>query len=123
MKRYSWFVFTNCTPGDDAAFNDWYDNVHFPDLLKVPGVIACKRSCLAEPQMGNDNGSLFMCGTIEIGAKYRYAACYTFETDDPKWVLEEILRRAGTPDMLMSETLADAYTILFEDSFEAVRPS
>lgn len=123
MGRYSWFVFTNCTPGDDAEFNDWYDKVHVPDLLKVPGVVACRRSKLAEPQMGNDNGTLFMCGIEGIGAKYSYAACYSFETDDPKWVLEEILRRAGTEDMLMSETLADAYTILFEDSFEAARPA
>ena len=121
MARYSWFVFTNCTPGDDAAFNDWYNNVHVPDLLKVPGVVACKRSALSVPQTGNDNGTLFMCGIEEIAAKYRYAACYTFETDDPKWVLEEILRRAGTEDMLMSDTLADAYTILFEDIFQAAR--
>ena len=121
MGRYSWFVFTNCTPGDDAEFNDWYNNVHVPDLLKVPGVVACRRSSLSVPQMGNDNGTLFMCGTEEIAAKYAYAACYSFETDDPKGVLEEILRRAGTEDMLMSDTLADAYTILFEDIFAAAK--
>ncbi|RYE52896.1 MAG: hypothetical protein EOP18_09985 [Rhizobiaceae bacterium] len=115
MGRYSWFVFTNCTPGDDAEFNDWYDNVHVPDLLKVPGVVACSRSSLAAPQMGNADGTLFMCGTEEIGAKYQYVACYSIESDDPRAVLEDILSRSGTEDMLMTDTLADAYTILFQD--------
>ena len=115
MGRYSWFVFTNCTPGDDAAFNTWYDNVHVPDLLKVPGVVACRRMALAEPQMGNDNGTLFMCGIEGIGAKYRYCAVYSIESDNPKAVLEDILGRSGTEDMLMTDTLADAYTILFQD--------
>ncbi len=115
MARYSWFVFTNCTPGDDAEFNKWYDNVHIPDLLKVPGVIGCQRSELSVPQMGNADGTLFMCGTEEIGAKYRYCACYSIESDDPRAVLEDILSRSGTEDMLMTETLADAYTILFQD--------
>lgn len=115
MGRYSWFVFTNCTPGDDTEFNAWYDDIHIPDLLKVPGVIACRRSKLAQPQMANVDGELFMCGPDGIGAKYRYVACYSIETDDAQAVLEDILRRSGTEDMVMTDTLADAYTILFED--------
>ncbi|KAJ8472900.1 hypothetical protein ONZ45_g16494 [Pleurotus djamor] len=33
-------------PGDvvpEAQFNDWYDNVHIPDLLTAPGVLAAVR--------------------------------------------------------------------------------
>ncbi|ORA26296.1 DUF4286 family protein [Mycobacterium aquaticum] len=34
-------VFTS--PEHEAAWNDWYDNVHLPDLLSVPGFVSAVR--------------------------------------------------------------------------------
>jgi hypothetical protein len=37
------FVFTNAKPGHDAAFNDWYDNTHLPQILALPMVVSAQR--------------------------------------------------------------------------------
>jgi len=32
-------VFSNPFEGKDDEFNEWYDNVHLPQVLAMPGVI------------------------------------------------------------------------------------
>src|SRR5438445_258984 len=115
MGRFTWFVYTNCTPGDDDGFNDWYDNIHVPDLLRVPGVVACRRGMLSLAQAVMEGEDLVPCGPERIDARYRYVARYSIETDDIEAVLEEIMRRANTEAMPMSPTLAEAYTVMYED--------
>lgn len=36
-------VFSNPVAGREAEFNAWYDAVHVPDVLAVPGVVAARR--------------------------------------------------------------------------------
>ena len=44
MERWLIVVETNCTdPSREKEFNDWYDDIHVPDLLKVPGVVRVTR--------------------------------------------------------------------------------
>jgi len=44
MDRWLIVVQTNCTdPAREKEFNDWYDNVHVPDVLKVPGIVRMTR--------------------------------------------------------------------------------
>ncbi len=50
MAKYVMFVMTNCAPGTDAEFNDWYDRIHLPDVLKVPGIVAAQRYKLTDEQ-------------------------------------------------------------------------
>ena len=61
-------VLTNCT---DAAredeFNEWYNNIHLPDVLTTPGIIRATRLGRADE-------------TPEGQA--RYAALYELDTDD-----------------------------------------
>jgi hypothetical protein len=52
---------------DTDAFNDWYDNVHIPDVMKAPGVLSARR--FIDP----DNS------TMETG---KYLCIYEIETDD-----------------------------------------
>lgn len=115
MGRFTWFVYTNCTAGDDDAFNHWYDAIHIPDLLRVPGVVGCSRGSIAPVQTVMDGEDLLLCDPERIEARYRYVARYSIETDDIKGVLEEIIRRSNTPEMPMSETFAEAYTVMYED--------
>lgn len=114
MKSYSWIVLTNCTPGDEDAFESWYDDIHIPDLLRVPGIVSAKRSRITPEQT-------IMVGeqvqfTRSIAPAFRFLAIYTFHTDDPEAVLQEVVRRSGTSDMMLSPTLADAHTLLFQDN-------
>lgn len=36
-------VATECRPEDEKKFNDWYNNVHIPMLLKCKGLLAVTR--------------------------------------------------------------------------------
>jgi hypothetical protein len=36
-------VMTNAVAGKEDEFTDWYDNVHIPELLQVPGIVAAQR--------------------------------------------------------------------------------
>ena len=42
-ERHVLLVFTDCQPGQDTAFNDWYDHEHVPELLRWPGIVAAER--------------------------------------------------------------------------------
>lgn len=116
MTRYRWMVFTNCTPGREADFNRWYDEVHIADLLRVPGIDRATRSTLSQAQATMETGEIELCGPERIGARFRYLAIYEFAADDPMTVLKEIQTRANTPQMLITPDLADVYTVLYEDS-------
>ena len=41
--RFIQIVFSNPAEGKDDEFNDWYDNVHIPDLLAIPGMLSAQR--------------------------------------------------------------------------------
>ena len=44
MERWLIAVQTNCTdPSREKEFNDWYNNVHVPDVLKIPGIVRMTR--------------------------------------------------------------------------------
>lgn len=40
---YVWVVQTSPVEGREDDFNDWYDNVHLPDILAIPGVESGRR--------------------------------------------------------------------------------
>jgi hypothetical protein len=106
MAQYVWLVLTNATAGDDEAFNRWYNDVHIPDLLRVPGVKSAQRFKATPRQMINVAGALAMADRTEGNAPHTYMAIYNIETDgDVEKVLLDILSRAGTPEMIISETL------------------
>jgi hypothetical protein len=114
VARYKWLVFTNCAPGSDAEFNRWYDEVHVPDLLRVPGIVKVHRTSVAGPQIVMlESGELAHSSADHI--PFRYLAIYEFETDDPRAVLEEVRARANTPEMEISPLLGNVYTALYED--------
>ena len=115
MRKFTWVILTNCVPGQDDEFNAWYDDIHIPDLLRVPGIVSAKRSTLADPQTMMQGENIVMANAQMIDAKYKYLAIYKIEADDPAAVLQEVVSRAKTPAMEIAPSFAEAYTILFED--------
>ena len=91
MKKFKLLVLTNARDGRDEEFNDWYTNQHLADVVTVPGFVSAQRFKLADP----------------LGSKHdhRYLAIYEIESDDPKGVMDELLRRSGTPAMVLTEAL------------------
>jgi hypothetical protein len=44
MAKWLLLAYTNCAdPAREAEFNDWYDKIHLPDVLKVPGFVRATR--------------------------------------------------------------------------------
>ena len=62
-------VMSDAVDGHDGEYNDWYDRVHLPDVLDVPGFVAARRF-VAEPSV---HGEL---------PPHQYLAIYEMEGDD-----------------------------------------
>jgi hypothetical protein len=50
VKVYRMLVFSSPTAGTDADFNQWYEQQHVPDVLRVPGFISGRRFVSLDPQ-------------------------------------------------------------------------
>lgn len=43
MTKRLMVIMSDATGGRDGAFNDWYDNVHIPDVYSIEGVLSATR--------------------------------------------------------------------------------
>jgi hypothetical protein len=91
MAKYILVVPSAALPGRDDEYNDWYDDEHIRDVCDVPGIVAGKRyDALPDSP---------------VSPPASYLAIYEIEDDDPKAVIAEIQRRAGTGEMTISPAL------------------
>jgi hypothetical protein len=94
MAKYTFVVLSNSTtPAEEAEYNEWYNKIHIPDVLNVPGFVAAQRFKLAETQFADGKPA------------HRYLALYELETDDLKSAFNELQKRIGTADMYMSPAI------------------
>ena len=120
MKRYTWLVLTNAETDREEDFERWYNEVHVPDLLRVPGVVGVTRGKLAKTQTSPGPTGIAVAPTEQTRLKYSYLATYIIETDDLQSVLQTVADWAGTDKMVMSDALsADITTMCFEDLMSA----
>ena len=78
MEKWINMVENFCTdPSRENEFNNFYNNVHVPDVLSSPGYLAAKRYIIKEPRNGR--------GT--------YLAIYEIETDDMDKTMTTRLQR------------------------------
>jgi hypothetical protein len=96
MTRAVYLVFANpAADVSEEAFNQWYNNVHVPDVTAVPGILSGRRFRASEsfPRLAGDAGD------------YRFLAMYEIESDDLEAVFASIkerladgrIRRDGSP--------------------------
>ena len=79
MARYLLFAFSDCKdPSREDEFNDWYDNMHVPDMLEVPGMISATRWVSAESREDQ---------------RRKYLALYELETDSVEGFDEKVRER------------------------------
>jgi hypothetical protein len=91
MSKYRLVVFTNPVEGREAEFNDWYSNKHLGDVVATPGFGAAQRFKLK-----------LVCGGE---FKQQYLAIYDIVSEDVDGVIKEMLSRAGTEAMPLSEAM------------------
>lgn len=83
MTRHVFIVQTECQPGQEKVFNDWYDEVHVPDVLKVPGFVRAQRF----QTVGGLRGEM---------PDNRFLAIYEFEADDPASAMADLRKAMRT---------------------------
>ena len=93
-------MLTNPIEGEDDTFNKWYDAIHVPEVLDVPGVIAAQRYDLAELKIPDDE---------DLPAQlppptHRYLVIYELDRE-PEVVMAEFLKRVMSGKLSLGETL------------------
>jgi len=83
-------VYSNAREGRDEEFNEWYDRVHLPDLLSIPGVKSASRY-----RVRSRDGEV---------PEHRYLTIYELERDAEE-VLKEIRSRAASGQFKMSDSV------------------
>ena len=92
-EKHIFIVYTNAVDGQDDAFNDWYDNQHLNDVLKIPGVVAAQRFALSDKQR------------LDPPFPWKYAAIYEVETDDLAPVIDALKTWIGTEKMPRTDAM------------------
>ena len=93
-------VLSNPIAGEDDTFNKWYDEVHVPEVLEVPGVIAAQRYDLAELEVPDDED----LPTQLPPPTHRYLVIYELDRA-PQAVMAEFIDRVMTGKLSLGETL------------------
>ncbi len=103
MEKRMLLVFTNAVEGREEEFNDWYDNTHLPDVLKIPGIVSAIRFKLGDVQR------------MEPPFRYQYCAISEIDTDDVASIVAELKKRPGTEIMKMSTAMVpEREALIFE---------
>ena len=105
MARHVFVVLTNAVPGQDEAFNRWYDDQHVGDILRLPGLVSAQRFRLSAEQSAE--------------TPYRYLALYEIETDDLATTIRALKAGEGT-DVIPGTPAIDPK--LFASFFEPIGP-
>lgn len=90
-----YFVFSNPIAGMDDEFNDWYDNVHLPDLLSIPGIVSAQRFALWDAAIVRDAGWT---------PEHRYMVVYEID-GDPDEIMSRVRQAVAEGKVVMSASL------------------
>jgi hypothetical protein len=95
-QRVIQVVFSNPVPGREDQFNEWYDNVHIPELLAVPGMVSATRYALHEAAIYHVKGG--------VVPEHKYMCVYELEGDVDE-IMGKIRQRVASGELHMSDSL------------------
>jgi hypothetical protein len=93
-------VLSNPIEGADDTFNKWYDEVHVPEVLAIPGVVAAQRYGLSELKIPDDEDLPAQLPP----ATHRYLVIYELD-EEPDVVMANFLEGVMTGKLSLGETL------------------
>jgi hypothetical protein len=109
MPKFKMVALSNPVEGREDDFNDWYQNVHLPEIVSYKGVTSAQRFKSAVPMQAQ-------------GINYNYLAIYDLDTDD----LGGILQKMGADSQAGVNTMSDAadnantYLVIFNEFGQVV---
>lgn len=95
-QKVTQVVFSNPADGKEAEFNEWYDTVHIPQLLEVPGMLSAKRFALVDSDLYRVPGGQM--------PEHKYMCVYELE-GDVNAIMTEIRKRVADGRVMMSDCL------------------
>lgn len=104
MPKATLLVFSNAAPGQETEYNAWYDEVHIPDVLRLPGVVSARRFRLSAEQL--DPAAEPATG---------YVATYELDLEDLATLRDALLAAVQGGQMTMSATVADMNSVIYEE--------
>jgi len=100
MMKTLYTVRSNPIKGCETEFNNWYSNVHLPEVMKIDGFLSANRFKLADVQV------------VKVQA-YGYMAIYEIDSNDVPGTLRN-LRQATWLNMGDSIDLSSLDISIFE---------
>lgn len=108
MKRYKMLVLSRPTPGNEAQYNDWYQNIHLKQIVAIPGFVSAQRFKLSVGMRGEDT--------------YPYMAIYEVETNDVDAAFDALQKAAEDGSIAVSQAFdyESVYASIYEPLGAAV---
>jgi hypothetical protein len=108
MPKFKMIALTKPVAGREDEYNDWYQNVHLPEVCALPGIQGAQRYKEA--------------AVLQNGDPRNYLAIYDIETDDIGTTLAGFGQAAAAGQMTQSDASdnAGAYTVIFSEFGERV---
>ncbi|WP_099021544.1 DUF4286 family protein [Mycolicibacterium palauense] len=95
-ERFIQVTFSNPVEGREDEFNEWYDNVHIPELLAIPGMVSATRYDLHDSDTYRMEGGL--------APEHRYLTIYEME-GDVNTIMAKIVEGVASGNIVMSDSL------------------
>lgn len=93
MAKHVFLALTSPTEGQEDEYNAWYNEVHLPEILSVPGITSARRF---RNKIVNAAGA----------AAWQYAAIYEVETDDLGGTLKALGQATSAPIAAMDRSVS-----------------
>lgn len=104
-EKFIQIVFSNPLEGRDQEFNEWYDNVHIPQLLAIPGMLSAQRYTLRDAEMYRAPGG--------FAPQHRYAIIYEM-AGDVDTIMKSIQEAVMAGEIVMHDSLdMDSWRLAF----------
>ena len=95
-EKLYYMVYSNPAEGKEDEFNKWYDTVHLPEVLAVPGMISAQRCKLKVTKVGSEGGM--------SPETHRYSVVYEMD-GEPDEVMGIIRDQVAKGEMHMSDAV------------------
>lgn len=101
MPKCKMIALTTPLPGREDEYNEWYQNVHLPEVVSMPGMKGAQRFKMLTKFMGQDTNE--------------YLAVYDAEVENPADLLTAFVEKArsGKSTPTTSQDTASIYTAIF----------
>jgi hypothetical protein len=94
MPRFRMIMLSQANPGRDEDYERWYDEIHIPDMMQVPGFVAVQRFRVVKDVLGK--------------TPYPFCTIYEIEADSADAALGAMFAALQSGKVRMSDSVDPA---------------